>query len=561
MSQIIFDGFDPDSSCFSTPPTSATLQDPCTIQVTYHIQGDTTPKDPTISFRRSHDNFTLETHFRENEIGLLKSAGFSENSPLLQSSLFYSIALNRWMGDNYPGFVKENNYKGVDLLPLGKKVLNFILAGSIEKPDADQVTRAASTLKEILSLSEDGRIFFTNIVDILKKDKTGVIRKEVEPRTTWLLNLLTEYGTLLTGFPELKATDPLKDPLQKSTISLLVYLGIGEGKMEDVMAGIDALSPQLLSRKDIPENFRDYYQFLGLHLSEIQNFDYFQKDAGAKERMQIAAAALKAAVDEHHAELLSMKPEMAFRRSLELKLIDAGMSDSLIDLVKDEVKSAKLSSMWMHREGNLQEISDAILPNLKWTPDPKGPGTVALDVKGLESSLSHLINSHGIQQREFMIGELAALRFFFGKTLGAVEMKVWVKNKYTSIPLKIAEGDRKTLAEVGKRLEKNISRSLRETSIYLPIGEAGLGGLGLLGGTLGLHEDNRALSVTGFTSAGVGIGSLITHYAYPTRNPYISDAVGGAIGGVIAFGISFFLVGKNGDMGNPGRNPTGGFGP
>src|SRR5262249_39169613 len=152
-----------------------------------------------IVFRRTQDHFVSETHFKELELGLLKSAGFKEDSPLLQSSLFYSIAFNRWIRDNYPVFVQNYKYKGSDLLPLGKKLLNFLIAGSIEKPDPDQITQASKILKEILGLSEDGRAFFTRIVEIIKTDKTGVIRKEVEPRAAWLLNLLSDYDAILSG--------------------------------------------------------------------------------------------------------------------------------------------------------------------------------------------------------------------------------------------------------------------------------------------------------------------------------------------------------------------------
>jgi hypothetical protein len=83
-----------------------------------------------------------------------------------------------------------------------------------------------------------------------------------------------------------------------------------------------------------------------------------------------------------------------------------------------------------------------------------------------------------------------------------------------------------------------------------------------LGGA-GLGEKDRGLIVGGSSVTGFGCGALITHFAVRTRNPYISDPIGGIIGAALGFGLSYGLTEPQKMMPPPidGRNPINPWGP
>src|SRR5262245_28145599 len=246
---------------------------------------------------------------------------------------------------------------------------------------------------------------------------------------------------------------------------------------------------------------------------------------------------MEEALKQHRGDLLGLTPPEAFQRSLFLKIQDSLRSGELTQNVRDEMSESRIGDAWLKKDGNLKEIFDAFLPSFTFENGPKiaPPGRVKVDATRLKGGLEHLIDSHSIQTREYMIGVLALTRHFFGKALGAVMISTWVNDHYVSVPLEISPEGRKDLGKFSLGLEKKIRRSLLQTNLYLPLTEAGVCATGLALGGVGLGVENRGLTVGGSTVTGLGCGALITHYIIPTRNHYLSDTLGGVIGAAAGF--------------------------
>ncbi|MBL7684437.1 MAG: hypothetical protein JNK65_00155, partial [Deltaproteobacteria bacterium] len=58
----------------------------------------------------------------------------------------------------------------------------------------------------------------------------------------------------------------------------------------------------------------------------------------------------------------------------------------------------------------------------------------------------------------------------------------------------------------------------------------------------------------------LGCGALLTHYTIPTRNPYISDSIGGVIGAGIGVAIPLIIQAVTGGQ-MPQMPPIDGRGP
>ncbi|MFO1518442.1 MAG: hypothetical protein U1F57_02060 [bacterium] len=567
MADIIFDAFDADAACYNPPPSNPQQADPCTVSATFHLRGEKTPATPVITFRRSQDHFVLETYGSEATLGLLHSAGFSENDSNLKSSLNYSILLGRWMSSSYPDFVKYHKYQGSSLLPLAQKTKNFILAGSIDKADATQVSQSADLLKQILALPKESRVYFSEMLDVLKKDRTQVFRSEMEPRIHWLYDLLQNYEEMESGLPKATAEDGLRNSIESWFQSLYAYLGAGESKETEFGLKPDLWIPDLSARKDYPDKIKNFYDFPLPYLRKLADVKFFKTSKEAQERLDRVNALLKNAVREHRADLLVLDPKKAFERSIEFRITGAASGPgSMEDLVSEESKSAHLDVSWFSKPDQVAEVAQAIAPAFRWTGNPDQPGHAELNAAALSEKVEKLLSSHTIETREFAMGTLAALRFVFGKKFEAANLSAWTGKGYQSIPLTLSADDRKTLSALDSKLSKTLSQKKKRDSLILSLdslpwaeGGACFGGFATGGG--GILEESRPFTVGGFTAGGIGCGALLGHSLHLTKNRYVSDAVGGVLLGAAGFALSLLLTRNFSSGGTDAKNPVTGYGP
>src|SRR4029453_12889832 len=274
--------------------------------------------------------------------------------------------------------------------------------------------------------------------------------------------------------------------------------------------------------------------------------EVLQKFTALKGRLSELFSFLKGASHDGRALLLE-SPQDTLEKSIRLRLVNRGQAGELAPFVQEELKSSHLSPSWLTRLAQLEEIAEMVSSAFK---EVRRGGRVEarLDLYRLKNGIERLLSAHGIQEREFTIGILAALRSVFGRGGESVTVEGWVKDRYRPVNVDLADDERKELKRLMQRLEWKVSTSLKRTQRYLPWIEGSLCAAGLALGGAGIGTDRRALTVGGSTGAGLGCGALITHYIFRSRNPYIADAIGGGLGAGLGFGLSFFLT-------RPGRGP------
>ena len=556
MSEIILDAFEPTPGCLDPAPTNPKTPDPCQVAMTFHARGDSSTQFPVITFQRNQDSFVLASS-RDLEIplGLLKNGGFDEKSAPVQSLFLSSVGFFKWIERSYPSFKKKTGYSGASLLSEAHRMRNFTISGSITNPDAKQKQGNAALLRDILKDAEVPRNYFKTILNsLLGDDQKGLILPEMQPRMRWLLEMIDAYEKIQTAGPTLSEKDPLKPWIHSIALSLVVYLGTGDENPDEIQKFVDEAA--VLLRKGNREG-KPLYGSLVTSLKALESGDFFKNSKEALERLRRVQVLLQNAALEHRADLIGLTPKEALGKSLLFKIQDASTSGALIDLVRDEMKDAKMKEVWLKDFDHLKDLFNAFQPSFQWEEGQKipPPGRVKVDVTRLKADLEKLFETHSIQNREYLIGSLALIRHFFGNTMKAAFVSTWVKDRYASIPLEISPEDRKALDKYSLSLERRIRRSLKQTNLYLPLGEAALCTVGLATGGAGLGVENRGLFVGGSTTAGIGCGALLTHYVIPTRNPYLSDTLGGLALGAAAFALSYFLGGSLTDpLG--GRNPN-----
>jgi len=566
MAEIIFDALDPNTACLEAPPKTPQTQDKCQVEASFHIQGDLTPPNPTIAFRRSRDKFILEsTADRDATIALLRGYGFSDSNDRLQSALFYAVELNRFIKNTYLSFVPKHNYQGPSLLPLGGRLRNFFVTGSIQESDPRQTAEAGALLKEILEKPKGARDYFTVVLKSLTTDEhnRAVFHPSIRPRLQWV-------GDLLKAFEEIQQPlSNLKDPMilievNRVLVSLLTYLGTGEGDWMALKKEIDAQASLLFPLSNLNPELKNFQALLLKALLPLEKTAFAIQSPGLGARLREVSLELKEAVKEHRAELSALEsasPSQALLRSLEVRLAQAAQKEDLHEFVSQEIKESKMSSSWLKRNENLSELSGAILPAFKGVVDAKAAPRLQIDGKELKRRVDRLIDSHGIQQREFIVGVLAVLRFLLGRDLNNSQILGWSKDQYMSLKVELSPEDKKKLEMLKNGLKMKISRSLKYTNLILPIVEGGICVAGLAMGGAGLGTDDRGLIVGGSTVTGLGCGALITHFAFRSRNPYIADPIGGALGAITGFGLSYGLTEPSKGINLDGRNPVIPFGP
>ncbi|GEM_PF-5620858 len=544
MARIIFDSFEPADACLERFIPKPSQVDKCQVKVTFHLEGDDKPDNPFLIFQRAQDKFMVDvTRGQETNLGFLRSSGFSETDPSFQGKIFYSIGLTRWLKNSYKDSMA--NYSP-PLLPLVSKMQNFVISGSIESKDPQQSAEAANLLRQILQLPPEARKFFTDRLNSLNGENSNVIDPSMRPRVQWLADLTSHYDQMRLALSPLKEKSTLGIELENCLLASLVFLGTGMGDWAALKKDLGRMAVQAAEQKNIPDDFRFLAAYCYSKIHTLEEAAYFKENPEAKQRME-----------NFHSDL--------FRVFMASRLQDAADREFLGELVEAELLKAHLKKSWLQNPANLSEIAETLLPSFKLVKTSQGTETVQVDVHQLKIRIGKLANAHGIQEREFMIGALAFLRYTFGRDPKQPENMHWA-DKSLPMSMEISEGDQKELFNLRIDLERKVASSFKKTNIALPLLEGGLCALGLGVGALGISKGERNFTVAGSTVTGMGCGAMLTHLVFRTRNPYLWDSVGGASGAAAAFLLSFFLTGlKSSPSTSPidvaGRNPTTGYGP
>jgi hypothetical protein len=333
---------------------------------------------------------------------------------------------------------------------------------------------------------------------------------------------------------------------------------------------MDNLADQISQLESPPKELKDLFAFFAKKTNGLTMNPFFKNNPEAKKRLFSFQGYLNSAVSDHRSELVNLGPLSAFKQSLYYELEEAAEKSHLSSRVRAEMEDANLTPTWM--KTNVKEVSQAIVPFLTLVQEQGKPARVQADVGKIIASCDQMITSHFIQEREYRIGILAVLRYLFGENLSGDKMRAWVNNQNDQADIDLSASDQNKLKNYGRNLEKKIGKSVSQTSILLPIGEASIlaGGLGL--GIYGYTKDKgnaNIFTTVGAVGIGAGGGSLACHALWKSRNQYITDGICGILGGVGAGLAAGFLLPSGGGHGTPtmnpppidGRDPTKPYGP
>src|SRR4030095_13193553 len=131
------------------------------------------------------------------------------------------------------------------------------------------------------------------------------------------------------------------------------------------------------------------------------------------------------------------------------------------------MKDAKMGDACLKDLSNLKEIFDTLLPSFTLEEGGKipPPGQVKVDGTRLRANIERLLEGHSVQHPKYMLGAMALLRHFFGKSVQAAFTSIWVKDRSISVPLEISLEDRKAIDKFYSSLERKIRASPKKTNL------------------------------------------------------------------------------------------------
>src|SRR4030095_6729818 len=317
----------------------------------------------------------------------------------------------------------------------------------------------------------------------------------------------------------------------------------------------------------------DVFTYYRKKLEPVENESFYKNNSEAKKRLGMMVAVLKNAELEHRAELSGSDEATAFKKGIEYRLKEAAAKGHLASRVRTEMDASNLSAGWL--QSNIDDISKAIVPYFSLEKKEGQAPMVTVDAKGLVASVDQLVSDHMIQEREYMIGSVAALRSLLGTNFTDSKMDAFVGGQYSEVEIRTTEFTNRNLSDLHDSLSRKIRKSLKQTSNVLPWVEGGIGvvGAGALTAGFIIGKDQKAgypLIVGGASGLGAGGGALLCHALWKSRNQYLTDSICGIVGGVgfgLAAGFAFKpeahgpMIPPNNTPPIDGRNPVTGNGP
>jgi len=541
MARIVFDSFEPSPNCLEENNNAKKqVQKTCSVEMTFHIEGDKTQDPPAISFIQSSEGFALDNSpGSENTRGLLVGQNFEPKSPQVLSNILYSIGLLRYFTYVYALALEKTKYSGPAFLnsPLTRSLRDFILVGDTDSADYRSNMRQGELLKQLFALQDSSdetkkTYYFTLIQSLTEAhDNRYYMRPDdMRPRIDWLSGFLNARGRLRETLAPLPPGSALKADFERWIDQALLHIATGSGDAESLGTRFKALAMQAQEQGNIPAGFKDPD---ALFLARFLSPEFLKglKPAGKAE-----------------ARLLDFQTRL-YRGAFQAGILRAGQG-RLQGLVAKELREARLSPHWLEDPSRLRELGEAFAAGLSLAKTSDGLYEGRLSPALAKQGVLSLQNRHGIQEREYGIGALAVLEEMLAPAQG--------------IPLHLSDSDRKEMEKLRQSLQRQLRRSLAQTNKVLPWVEAGLCVAGgILAGTGGGLQQ-RPLTLSGSTITGLGCGALAAHFI-PNRNPYITDSASGLVGAALAFTAAWFatqgMEAPSGGLPLDGRNPVSGWGP
>lgn len=552
MARVIFDSFEPNIACFESPtPASSKKTDGCEMTAVFHAEGVSdydSKSPPTAYFRRSGTNqfYLYSPPDYATSIGLLRGLGFQDSDPSIQSKLYYSIGLSNSLKTVYDNYLKGKGPQVAPFEGLVSKYKNFLITGSITSSDPITQKNTLLLLEEVLNASPAALDFIDKLSQSFKDPQINQSRilPEMMPKIEWISTLTHLSMDLKISLAALKNISPeLHSRTEKWIKQMIVYLGTGIGDTQNLFEELGKLCNIYGEQRNIPPEYQNIAGLFKNKLAALHQIGTVSQSPDVQRRWAQSVIQL-------------MREEIRFL------LTNASQLGSLQTEVEKELREAKLSKSWLENKDRVREITDAIFLSAKPFIGSSQELLFTLDPLAIESRVKQMVASHGIQEREYIIGTLAVLRF--SKVQGWMGVVRGEEKTDSKIKFRITAEAGKSLEEYEQKLVRKISSSVTKTNIVLPIVEASICLIGgILAGTGGGIQ-NRNLTLTGSTVTGFGCSALAVHFI-PNRNPYLTDSLTALLGGGLGFTAAWFATLGMGNSMMPlpgdGRNPVSGFGP
>lgn len=615
---IVIDSLRPTPGC-AQPPTPR--GDTCQVEASFHqvTSVDGVPQvqqmwaEDRIIFRRmtvssaggaQQVRFVMdETRLGPTIRSVLREQAFDGSDTTLQSSLDLSYIISHYAEDAVRTLQSTHPTEASAFSAVSQDLINYLLVGNAVSPDSVQQERNLRLYRAIASFSDTNLDFFNGMVTegLAQLNRTRW-PQDMLVRMDRLGDIATVSRRLRTQLSRLPETSPLMPRIRQVLAQIVVHLYTGQGTLEEVRRAVRPLAQELF--RDTPpvpgqSSVRDQdrynlYSILALVLDYFRN-EIPSRDLGGatpqtipgrpapmatgsaeRQRLDQLVRVLQSPVLRGEMEYSVLDPQAAMERSILDELSTETGSRALVERVQTVIRPPNLTPEWVRDNGNLREIIHTIFSAIRLEPTgAEGQFRFNLNetqMRTLRFQLDTMIGSHSIQRREFVGATLAVLRHLFGEIGLETSVRAFRGDQLRIMTWNLSEANRQTLRDISRWLQDQIGGSLTATQVALPVAEGltCLAGAGLItGGAFYTPRpgDVNPFYVAGGGVSGLGCGALFTHYVIPTRNPYISDAIGGGIGALIGVGIPLILHFANPGGGMmmtiplDGRNPTMGFGP
>lgn len=517
----------------------------------------------SLRFLKQGIKFVLSGNNDGATVALLIQSGLNPEDQNLQALLLQSIPLSWIWKNNYTqGYVaKEKNPPIPNSDQLFLLFSDFLSVGSFnENGSKKQKENLLNIFDRLVNLKPAEKVFVQkNLTLQLEEDVARRLFSEVVDRMQ-VLKATVDWMVEINKFLEPVFVDAAQSKMifemEKQVLS---YLFISEPSFEDVKTGLRVVAV-LASQSKI-----NFYEKFTKHLEGLSKLKVLQPIQGFQTRYSLLTQWLLQPARSEEVRYGALSEKEALEISVMDQVNDSEHYRTLAGNVSDLLGPPQLTPEWFGSNGNLSEIIHAIFQNIELEEIDGNLVLKETVFKKLGFDLTQVLSSHGIQDREFAAGILAVLIYFFGQSPGStVQWRVFWKGEMRSLEVQLSADSQETLSFNYRFLKLRIKSSLTNTEKILPWAEAGLcaAGLGVLGWGVSRSRERRdpldPVLLTGSGVAGLGCGAGATHYLYPTRNPYISDSIGGGILAAVGVGLPFFLnwIDTGSERNKSGRSPA-----
>lgn len=561
---VIIDSLVPNTACLEEPVPNPLYDkensagvlnktkrvDPCVIKAHIHIPENNSVQE--LQFQRRDTGFVLPASLNNPTIlGLVQRFKFDPQKSELQGTLFQSISFSRYWKNMYEAWPKEKRAFALSM-PVIQQITDYVNLGVVESEDPIQQQKQQQLWLNVYSLTAPQEEFVLFVLNQLAEKSHDRMTPEVMKRVETLAKAVQFNQKIKKELSTIKMNEDQKKQLAQFMGDVWSYLLMGSPEFVKLTQGFRSLAEELyrntsqtdlldFSNKEAIKAPENIYQIFLRSLENLKmqaSTTLFARQQMLKRWLENGDRSVELAYS-----VLSPRKAMELYWSEELKRNEN--VEQMVSSVKSWLRAHQFDAQWLGSEDRIPEILKALVPYIAFDRDPKNPEQLILNsevIKKMPEGIEALLEKHEVQQREYVAAVYAVLAYLFGDPPRAERrLQLMYEGEIKNYQLRFNPVAIFEINSLYSSLKRRLAASYSNTEVVLPVVEALIcaGGIGVTAWGLATmnknHEVNDPITI-GSSVSGLGCGALITHYAYPTRNPYLSDSVGGLILSAITSG-------------------------